>query len=180
MLDDGWTDRWMNPGQSHLLAPDPGQSKEAPWWQVGVWAQEELWLTPHPPPHGLGETTGGRLSLGLAPGSTPPSCVTLGQLCDLSELHAWQESEPRAPAGATPKGHCWSSKVGFWLSASSSNSRAHPARPQEAQARNSEPSCKGRQTRHRHQGPPGQGEVGRRPHRTWWRGSCRLRCRGGT
>ena len=22
--------------------------KEAPWWQVGVWAQEELWLTPHP------------------------------------------------------------------------------------------------------------------------------------
>jgi len=48
MLDDGWTDRWMNPGQSHLLAPDPGQSKEAPWWQVGVWAQEELWLTPHP------------------------------------------------------------------------------------------------------------------------------------
>lgn len=48
MLDDGWTDRWMNPGQGHLLAPDPGHSKEAPWWQVGVWAQEELWLTPPP------------------------------------------------------------------------------------------------------------------------------------
>ena len=58
MLDDGWTDRWMNPGQSHLLAPDPGHGKEAPWWQV--WAQEGLWLTAlwvwgrqwHPP-HGL-------------------------------------------------------------------------------------------------------------------------------
>lgn len=44
-------------------------------------------------------------------------------------MHAWQESEPRAPAGATPKGHCWSCKVGFRLSASSSNSRPTPRGP---------------------------------------------------
>lgn len=55
---------------------------------------------PPPAPHGLGETTGGRLSLGLAPGSTPPSCVTLGQLCDLSESCMLGKSQsPGRPLG---------------------------------------------------------------------------------
>ena len=183
MLDDGWTDRWMNPGQGHLLAPDPGHSKEAPWWQVGVWAQEELWLTPRPP-YGLGETTGGRFSLDLAPGSTPPSCVTLGQWCDLSESCMLGRSQiPGHPLGPLRRVTVEAARSAFGFRLPPPTAGPHPARPQEAQARNSEPSCRGRQTRHRHQGPPGQGEVGRRPHRTWWRelgGSCRPRCRGGT
>lgn len=182
MLDDGWTDRWMNPGQSHLLAPDPGHSKEAPWWQVGrglgsggVVAQ---------PPHGLGKTLGSRLSLDLAPGSTPPSCVPLGQWCKLSEscVHGRSQS-PGHPLGP-PEGSLFqAARSAFRFRLPPPTVGLHPARPQEAQGRSSEPSCRGRQTGHRYQGPRGQGEAGRRPHRTWWwglGGSCRPRWCGGT
>lgn len=169
-LTDGRTDRWMNPGQSHLLAPDPGHGKEAPWWQV--WAQEGLWLSPlrvwgrqwHPP-HGLGETTGGRLSLDLAPGSAPPSCVTLGQWCDLSESCVRGRSQsPGHPLGPPRRVTVPSSKVGFRLP---STAGLHPARLRMAQGRNSEPSCRGRQTRCRHQGPrdEGKGAAGGVPRR---------------
>lgn len=100
---------------------------------------------------GLGETAGGRLSLDLAPGSTPPSCVTLGQWCDLSESCVRGRSQsPGHPLGPPRRVTVPSSKVGFRL--------ASTAGLRMAQGRNSEPSCRGRQTRRRPQGPRGQGK----------------------
>lgn len=113
------------------------------------------------PPPGLGETTGDSLSLDLAPGSAPPSCVTLGQWCDLSESCVRGRSQsPGHPLGPPRRVTVPSSKVGFRLP---STAGLHPARLRMAQGRNSEPSCRGRQTRRRHQGPrdEGKGAAGR-------------------
>lgn len=132
------------------------------------------------PPHGLGKTLGSRLSLDLAPGSTPPSCVPLGQWCKLSEpcVHGRSQS-PGHPLGP-PEGSLFqAARSAFRFRLPPPTVGLHPARPQEAQGRSSEPSCRGRQTGHRYQGPRGQGEAGRRPHRTWWWGLGGAAGRGG-
>lgn len=128
----------------------------------GLWLSPfQVWGRQWHPPHGLGETTGGRLTLDLAPGSTPPSCVTLGQWCDLSESCVRGRSQsPGHPLGPPRRVTVPSNKIGFRLPPTAG---LHPARPREAQGRNSEPSCRGRQTRRRHQGPrdEGKGAAGR-------------------
>lgn len=154
MLDDGWTDRWMSPGQSHLLAPDPGHSKEAPWWQVGRGlGSGGLWLNPH----GLGKTLEQPAPAWTGSGS-PPSCVPLGQWCELSEscVHGRSQS-PGHLLGPPREVTVPSSKVGHQPGFLLQQQGLTRARPQEAQGRSSEPSW-GKQTGHRYQEPRGQGK----------------------
>lgn len=113
-------------------------------------------------PLGLGETMApptwlGRLSLDLAPGSTPPSCVTLGQWRDLSESCV----RGRSQSPGHPLGPPWrvSVRAARWALGFLQQRGFTPRGSVMAQGRNSEPSCRGRQTRRRPQGPGTRGRV---------------------